>query len=74
MPRDVPRSESDDPRRWIPGYRAIVFDREGQGATMVEIDASDDDEALTRARTVAGTLAFELWDALCMICRHEPAT
>ena len=57
---------------WLPGYKVIVFDHEGRGTHIIEIDADDDDDALLRARAKAGTFAFELWDAQCMLGRYAP--
>ena len=58
---------------WLPGYRAVVYSAGREDAVVYSLYATDDASALTVAREVAGIHAFELWDGLHMVSRHEPA-
>ena len=69
------RSSRPDPyslRTWFPVYRMVVYDGLAGRFRVVELEASDDTEAMALAREAAGGAAFELWDTLCLIGRYEP--
>lgn len=61
-----------DPRRFIPGYRAVIFSEADGGLHVVELSkAISDEEALAQAREAAASFAFELWDALVLLGSYE---
>lgn len=65
--------DPNDPVIWLPGYRMVLYPAQGGDPVVYSLDVLDDARALTAGLEIAGNHAFELWDGLYMVSRHEPA-